>query len=137
MNSKAPLALMGQLLMVLFFALASAICLQAFAKSEAISRNSENRDHAALCAQNAAETLKSTHGDLQSACAVLGGSVSEDVWTVDYDSKWNERANGAFRLTVVPDPNEERGLGSAAIRVTDRDGVELFSLICAWQEADE
>ena len=75
MNSKAPLALMGQLLMVLFFSLAAAICLQAFAKSEALSIASENRDHAALYAQNAAETLKSTHGDLDRASAILGGSV--------------------------------------------------------------
>ena len=62
-RSKAPLTLMGQLLMVLFFALTAAICLQAFANSEAISQSSADRDAAALLAQNAAETVKGVHGD--------------------------------------------------------------------------
>lgn len=139
MNSKAPLALMGQLLMVLFFSLAAAICLQAFAKSEALSIASENRDHAALYAQNAAETLKSTHGDLDRASAILGGSVGADgVWSFGYDVDWNESADGVFSMTVQKTDDESvPGLGTAAVTVTDRDGRELFRLTCAWQEAIE
>ena len=34
MKSKAPLALMEQMVMILVFALAAALCLQAFVKSE-------------------------------------------------------------------------------------------------------
>ena len=39
MRSKAPLALMEQMVMVLVFALAAALCLQAFALADRISRH--------------------------------------------------------------------------------------------------
>ena len=41
MRSKAPLVLIEQMVMLLVFALASALCLQAFVKSDAISVRGE------------------------------------------------------------------------------------------------
>ena len=58
MKSRAPLALMEQLVMVLVFALAAALCVQAFFASDRMSRQGEARDRAVLLAQNAAEYLK-------------------------------------------------------------------------------
>ena len=46
MKSKAPLLLMEQMVMLLVFALAAALCLQAFVKSDGLSRRSEARDRA-------------------------------------------------------------------------------------------
>lgn len=46
MRSKAPLALMEQMVMVLVFALAAALCLQAFALADRISRQNAERDQA-------------------------------------------------------------------------------------------
>ena len=63
MKSKAPLVLMEQMVMLLVFALASALCLQAFVKSGDLSQRSAARDRAAVEAQNAAETLRSQSGD--------------------------------------------------------------------------
>ena len=40
MKSRAPLALMEQMVMLLVFALAAALCLQAFVRSDNISRQS-------------------------------------------------------------------------------------------------
>ena len=54
MKSKAPLALMEQIVMLLVFALAAALCLQAFVKSEQTSRDSQSRGNAALSVQIAA-----------------------------------------------------------------------------------
>lgn len=62
MKSKAPLALMEQLVMVLVFALAAALCVRGFVLSERISRRGEARDMAMIAAQNAAEALKGTGG---------------------------------------------------------------------------
>lgn len=136
-RSKAPLALMGQLLMVLFFALTAAICLQAFAKSETISQNSANRDAASLIAQNAAETLKSVHGDLDAACALLGGKAEHNVWQASFDRNgaWTEA--GIYHLTVKPSSDTEAGLGQAQICVSDQAGKELVALQCMWQEGLE
>ena len=136
-RSKAPLALMGQLLVVLFFAVAAAICLQAFAKSEIISEQSENRDQASRICQNAAETLKSVYGDLDAAKLVIGGNVSGDSLTVRYNHKWEEDQNGVNQLLVTIVDSGEEGLGTADLAVTDQDGVELFRLSCAWQEGLE
>ena len=51
MKSKAPLALMEQMVMLLVFALAAALCLQAFVQSDRLSRESEARAHAAVLCQ--------------------------------------------------------------------------------------
>ena len=72
MRSKAPLALMEQLVMVLVFALAAALCVQAFVLSDQTSRRNEARDRAVLEAQNAAEELKSVHGDFQQMTELYG-----------------------------------------------------------------
>ncbi len=136
-RSKAPLALMGQLLMVLFFALAAAICLQAFAKSETISQSSADRDAASLLAQNAAETLKSVHGDLDAASALLGGKLEDGIWRARGDSSGCFLADGAYHLEVRPVKTDGPGLGKAKILVTDGAEKELFSLICSWQEGLE
>ena len=62
MRSKAPLALMEQMVMILVFAVASALCLQAFAQSELISRRGEDRDRAAVLCQSVAEVVRSNGG---------------------------------------------------------------------------
>ena len=59
MRSKTPLALMEQVVMVLVFALAAALCLRVFAFSNQLSQRNEDIDHAVLLAQNTAEMLKS------------------------------------------------------------------------------
>ena len=58
MRSRAPLALMEQLVMILVFALAAALCLQVFVFADRISARNEETDRAVLVCQNAAETLK-------------------------------------------------------------------------------
>ena len=136
-RSKAPLALMGQLLMVLFFALAAAICLQAFAKSEVISQNSADRDAASLLAQNAAETIKSVRGDVTAACDILGGKQENGAWLACGDEKGRFVPDGAYRIEARLIESGVPGLGQARIQVTDTAEKELFTLICSWQEGLE
>ena len=51
MRSKAPLALMEQVVMVLVFALATALCLQVFVFSNQVSKRNAAIDHAVLDAK--------------------------------------------------------------------------------------
>ena len=60
MRSKAPLAMMEQMVMLLVFALAAALCLQAFVKSDQMSKRMEAQDRAATLCQSAAEVIRST-----------------------------------------------------------------------------
>ena len=58
MKSKAPLAMMEQIVMVLVFALAAALCLQTFVLSGKISKKTEAKNRAVTEVQNAAELMK-------------------------------------------------------------------------------
>ena len=46
MRSKAPLVMMEQMVMLLVFALAAALCLQAFVQSDLLSKDIASRDRA-------------------------------------------------------------------------------------------
>ena len=73
MKNKTTLMLMELLIMVLVFALASAICLKVFVRSHEISSETQNRDRAILAVQNAAETVKAC-GDPEEAAQLLTDS---------------------------------------------------------------
>ena len=57
-RSKAPLALMEQIIMILVFALAAAVCLQAFVYSNSLSVKGEQENNAVSHAQEVAEYCK-------------------------------------------------------------------------------
>ena len=149
MRSKAPLALMEQLVMVLVFALAAALCLQVFVLSNQTSRRSAAIDRAVLECQNAAETLKATGLDMAEAQKVLmvqmGGTMSQGLLQVCYDEDWNRLPgntdNCAYVLDVQGVRAEVEGLMKAHIRVAAVEdisvggsGESLFELTVAWQE---
>lgn len=113
MKHKASLLLMEQLVMILVFALAAALCLQVFVKAEAISTETARRDQAVVLAKNAAELLKATDGNAQAAESLSGDG---------------------YRVTVVSRPSRQPGLACAGIEVSFGEAV-LFSLETGWQEA--
>ena len=72
-ESKAPLVLMEQVIMVLVFALVAAMCIQAFALARSISLRMAERDHAMNISQTLAETVKAYGGSLEEIRGELGG----------------------------------------------------------------
>ena len=137
MKSKAPLALMEQLVMVLVFALAAALCVQVFVLSGQTSRRNESRDRAVVEAQNAAEVLKGLHGDYEAACAAWGGAWNGAVWGISYDARWAPAENAdqaAYHLLVTPADSGTDLLGTASVSVYGADGELLVTLPVAWQE---
>lgn len=143
MRSKTPLALMEQLVMVLVFALAAALCVQAFAVSNRISKTAAARDRAVQLAQSAAEIMKSCGKDMAEAQSAamerLGGQRCQGVWYVLYDENWNEVSdNGSpdvvYRLEALPDSDSEQP--KAEVRVSTEDGKTLIDLPVVWQEVD-
>ena len=137
MKSKAPLALMEQMIMVLVFALAAALCLRTFALSDRLSRECELRDGGVLLAQNAAEVCKAGGGDWEYMEFVLGGEALEYGWKAFFDEELTAVAAGAdavYEVVVCPEASEMPGLGRAAVSVYDAEGALLFQLPAAWQE---
>ena len=134
MRSKAPLALMEQLVMVLVFALAAALCVQVFVLSDRTSRRNKDRDRAVLAAQNAAEEVKSVRGDFALAAALYGGTWNGQLWGRSYDKNWKQDSGTAYNLLVVPADSGDVLLGAAEVTVYTAEGDLLFTLSVAWQE---
>lgn len=137
MRSKAPLALMEQLIMVLVFALAAALCLRAFVGADGLSREKELRDRALTEAQSMAEMTKACAGDLALAAADLGGRQEEGRWVRLFDGNWGltEREELADCRVEVVLQTGEAGLGRAQVSAWEAGTEEpLFTFPVAWQE---
>ncbi len=115
MKSKAPLAMMELVVMLLIFSMTAALCLKAFLWSDQVSQDVVLQDEAVLLAQKAAETVKHGRGDFTGAD---GDGIMESEHCVAY---------------VIPLDSGTRGLGSAAIEVEDRSGTLLYTLPVSWQ----
>ncbi len=125
MKSKASLTLIELLIMLLVFAFAAALCLQAFARADRISGESARLDSAVTLAQSAAEALKANSGNFEKASACLGGEWDENCWTIseeDYE----------LRATLVQSGYPQ--MGQSEILVCEPEGETVFSLTVVWQK---
>lgn len=115
MRNKAFLPLFELIIMIGIFAAAAAICLSVFVKADAISQKAENLDRAVEAAENAAEIIKYTRGDLDA----LSDTVSA------YEEGYN--------LKIVAVNRGEGYLGLTDITVYS--GNEpIFELTVGWQK---
>lgn len=140
-ESKAPLMLMEQVIMVLVFALVSAICIQAFALARTTSVQMGDRDHAVNVSQILAETLKACDGSMEEVCERLGGESDGEQLIFYYDSSWKEAAGSlaSFSMTFKQD-GSDGFCRYGRITVSDvSDHQEIYSMRVAWQgeEANE
>ena len=143
-RSRAPLALMELTVMLLVFALAAALCLQAFVASSRQAARSQARDNAVRRAQTAAETLKAVGGTETEASAAerLGGQVEQGVWYILYDKDWNQvEQDGVYRLEVMPGllggVESTEYLAQVRLQVLEEGADEdkpLCTLTVAWQK---
>jgi hypothetical protein len=130
MKHKAPLAMIEQLVMLLVFALAAALCIQVFALAGRMSQREATRSGALLVAQNAAEMLKSTAGDYAEAAALYGGEWNGAVWVLEVPDA------AGCRVEVTPEASAQPLLGEADVTAYAADGKVLVQLPVAWQEED-
>ena len=136
MRSKTPLALMEQLIMVLVFALAAALCMRAFVLSDGMSRAMEERDRALPALQTVAETLKLCRGDL-SRTEETAEAVLDNVDIVLYhDGEWENIGSDTLRIGILPTESSSDLMGCAEITAVNREGEAILSLTVAWQEVD-
>ena len=75
-KNKSNLFLMELMICILFFALASAVCIQMFAKAGRLSQSSVDESHAVGCAQSAASAFFSGMGESE---AIAGFYPYADV----------------------------------------------------------
>lgn len=117
------------ILAILFFALGSAICVQAFVKARLMSREAENLSFASAQVSSAASVARYTGGSYDSASKWFPDAEGDGgTFYVYYDSDRQPcRASDAvYTMEVVS--SESDGAGSSHIAMTDRDGSVLYEL---------
>lgn len=128
-RSKAPLALMEQIIMILVFALTAAVCLQAFVYSNNLSEEGDKENLAASHAQEVVETCKMYSGDLDQVQLKLSGERTENGIRVFYEEDC---------MTVVLEITEQSDwLARAKVSVQDEKDQEIFSVDTAWQRGGQ
>lgn len=135
MRSKAPLVMMEQVIMVLIFALAAALCLQIFVLSGKIAKRTEAGNRAAVEAQNAAETIKAE--GLTGYVEEQKAELTKEGYRISYDADWKrvyEEEKAAYYLELCPNNSDSKYLWYMDIIVTEKDGTELFSIPVAGQK---
>ena len=123
-RSKAPLALMEQIILILVFALAAAVCLQAFVYSDTLSRQGELRDKAVVRAQEMAEYCKAEKGNLDKVGLALKAERSSDGLVLACP---DDGINVILRVEQT-----DSYIVKARISVTDKEGKEIYSIPVAW-----
>ena len=125
MKNKTPLVIMEQTVMILVFALAAAVCMQVFVYSDKLSRYNRQRDDAVIIAQNAAEMLKLSDGELYAPIY-----YDEDGQPIP---EWE---NAAYQLNVAYSESGEPDLWTAKVEVIGSDNITLFELPVAGQRRE-
>ena len=113
MSNKSTLSLIEQVIMILVFSVAAAICLKVFVYSDSLSKNSEMTAEAYRIAQSAAEEVKNSFGEIP------GGLPCE-------------REEDGLVLRILPEETGSEYLGGATVSVFSG-GSELCSLPVRWQ----
>lgn len=124
MRSKAPLALMELVVMLLVLCIAAVLCLQAFLWAQEVSLENARRDAALAHIQSAAEVLKHCGGDFEAAAQHHGGSWDGSAWVIREDG---------YTVKAVPETTASDYLGMAALEVSWEEEI-LASLRVCWQE---
>ena len=124
MKSKSPLIMLEQLMMLLVFALAAALCLQAFVLADSQSKTTSRRDSAILEVQRTAETIKYCRGDMEKAAEILGADFDEGTLSLGCED---------CSIYAQIEDNGTEFLGSARIWTEDEKGQELLAVSVAWQ----
>ena len=120
-HSRSSLFLMEMIIAILFFSLASAVCIQLFAKSHLLSTQTVNQNHAVTWAQNLAESYLASGGDLDSMQDLFSPShrTNEDALCLSFDNNWNlcSEDTATFRADLIHTPAESTGIMTAEIIV--------------------
>lgn len=124
-HSKSSLFLMELIIALLFFSLASTVCIRLFVKAHALSARTVDQNYAVNYAQNMAEAFTGCNGDLQTLQTVLSGSLLAE------DGKSLSLEQNGYRADLTCDLLPQSGSTlSADIRVSRADNVNspLYTL---------
>ena len=108
-RSRSSLFLMEMIVTILFFSLASAICVKSFVNAHIIGRETMELNRAVAIASGYAEVMRGTDGDIDSIIAVYPEAVKGDdsYFTEFFDEDFNpcDADNAVYAGDVTLTPN--------------------------------
>ena len=109
---KSGLFLLEMVILILFFSIASAVCVNLFVKAHVISGQNRDLNEAVRQVQSAAETYKAVNGDPQKLMETLDLSEYTDGYAAWFDGDWTrlESPESARYLLVLTPEETENGL---------------------------
>ena len=136
MKNRTTFFFVEQLVMLLVFAMAAAVCIGIFSASSRIRQKALDQDRAVFLTQTAAELLKSCSGDLDALEEITGGTCDVNRLTVFCSHTLQQDPDGIYQLVIQKISGENTMVGTAAITVARKEEPDriLFSVETAWQE---
>lgn len=90
-KSRTSLVLMELVITILFFSLASAVCVQLFVQSHIVTKETKQLNAAIHITQSIAEVMNGTDGSLSSIQSFYpSASGEDDYFVIYYDENFNE-----------------------------------------------
>ena len=96
-NSRSGLFLMEMIIVILFFSICAAICVNVFAKARVTADGARALNSAASRAANVAETYKAADGDIERAAQLLQSASGSDLESAEAVAE----PDGSGSLTAV------------------------------------
>lgn len=127
-TSKSTLFLMELMIVIFFFSICAAICINIFGSAQQMAKDSYNLSNAVMVARSAASCYKSAEGDIIEAVSLLDSKAGNDKGVVYYDQKWQqveELNNNGFYLKI--ERMQEYGEANIEVRQA-KDNAMLFQL---------
>ena len=142
MKSKSPLIMLEQLMMLLVFALAAAICVRAFVRADRMSETQYAADRAVMLCRSAAELYKAETGDYRELVYRLTGDGTEGEYTetealVYYDENWDPVATEeqSEYVLIIEEKEPKINVRCAEVRVLSvKEDTLLYGVPVSRQE---
>lgn len=129
-RSKSSLFLMELIIVLMFFSLCAATCMQIFANAKVKTDYSRDLTNAAFVAESVAEVYKAVGGDLEATASKCDGeAVPDGVMKIYYDKDWNPTAQDGAVYVMTVTETETDDIEKAFIEVDDMEGENLFEIV--------
>lgn len=101
---RSSLFLLELMIAILFFSLASAVCVRFFAQSHQLSEDAAQLHMAVMQAQNIEEAVSGYNGSMEEIALLFPGcTATDEKMTIYYDENWNlcAESDSAYYLTLT------------------------------------
>lgn len=125
-SSKSSLFIMELIIVVLFFSICAAICIQVFSTAQVISVRGKAITNGALNVQNMAEVYKASAGDFEETAEILGGTVENNTVAIYFNKQWEQTSKEESEYVILMEEIESSEAKITATSISTAE--EYFAL---------